>query len=95
MQITYSSLLDIYKIQILIQSKLYAIVVACCWHKKWSRQVSHKIKLVLSLKEWFSLKMAELDLFYYGFQSTDVTRWCDVGLVNSLASVLPGGPCHI
>ena len=47
------------------------------------------------LKEWFSLKMAELDLFYNGFQSTDVTRWCDVGLVNSLASVLPGGPCHI
>ena len=64
MQITYSGLLDIYKIQVLIQSQLYAIVVACCWHKKWSRQVSHKIKLVLSLKEWFSLKMAELDLFY-------------------------------
>ena len=34
-------------------------------------------------------------VLYNGFQSTDVTRWCDVGLVNSLASVLPGGPCHI
>lgn len=84
-----------YLVQILIQSQLYVIVVACCWYKKWSRQVSHEIKL-LSLKEWFSLKMAELVYFLYnGFQSTDVTRWCDVGLVNSLASVLPGGPCHI
>ena len=62
-----------YLLQILIQSQLYVIVVACCWYKKWSRQVSHEIKL-LSLKERFSLKMAELDFLYNGFQSTDVTR---------------------